>query len=129
MFQPRSFFRAGMLLVMLSACAFAFAPPQESAARQAEARKRIIEKLPTQLEADAISRVEPIYPPVARWAAWPGTSKNFAVELLINEAGDVIDANAVSGHPLLKNAMVTAARGWKFKPAQVEGRAVKVRGI
>src|SRR5689334_5480657 len=100
MLQPRSFYRAGMLLVMLSACAFAFAPPQESAAQKSEARRRLISTSAEALAATATTRVEPVEPPVARLAVHAGVS----VRVLINEQGEVIDASAVAGHPVLKNA-------------------------
>jgi outer membrane biosynthesis protein TonB len=34
----------------------------------------------------------------------------------------------VSGHPLLKEAAVAAARGWKFSPTLLTGTPVKVIG-
>jgi len=51
------------------------------------------------------------------------------VQILINETGEVIDAYALSGHPLLQEEAVQAARGWVFKPSEVSGKAVKARGI
>src|SRR5689334_19147399 len=126
MLQTRSFFRAGMLLVMLSACAFAFAPPQDSDVQKPQTRTRLLDRSSDELEAAATTRVEPIYPPVAKWAGMTGEVK---VYVLINERGDVAEIIGVGTHALLKNAAVTAARGWKFKPAEVNGTAVKVRGI
>jgi TonB family protein len=40
----------------------------------------------------------------------------------------VIAARAISGHPLLKDAAVTAARQWQFAPTTVEDKPVKVVG-
>jgi len=40
----------------------------------------------------------------------------------------VISARAISGHPLLKDAAVNAARGWKFSPTMLTGVPVKVIG-
>jgi len=46
----------------------------------------------------------------------------------VDESGNVITAHAISGHPLLTDAAVMAARGWKFTPTQVSGVPVKVIG-
>jgi protein TonB len=34
----------------------------------------------------------------------------------------------VSGHPLLRDPAVNAARGWRFKPTLLSGQPVKVVG-
>ena len=86
---------------------------------------RIARKPGAALEASATKRVQPAYPPLARAAQVKGS---VVVEVTIDEEGNVIAARAVSGHPLLKDATVAAARAWKFTPSTVEGRAVKVIG-
>jgi len=73
----------------------------------------------------ALKRVQPVYPPVAKAAGAQGT---VAVEIVINETGEVISAKAVEGHPLLHQASVEAARQWQFKPTEVDGNPVKVTG-
>ena len=40
----------------------------------------------------------------------------------------MIAARAVSGHPLLKDAAVNAARQWQFTPTTLSGVAVRVIG-
>ena len=47
----------------------------------------------------------------------------------MDEDGNVIAAQAVSGHPLLRPAAVEAARAAKFKPTVVDGQPVKVVGV
>jgi protein TonB len=42
--------------------------------------------------------------------------------------GAVIAARAISGHPLLKDAAVDAARQWQFTPTSLSGVPVKVIG-
>jgi TonB family protein len=74
----------------------------------------------------ALKKIQPSYPPIAKAANASGPVQ---VQLLVNETGEVIDAYAISGHPLLQDAAVQAARGWVFKPAEVSGRAIKTRGI
>ena len=75
-------------------------------------------------KADSLPR--PVYPPAARAVRASGA---VSVEVLIDEAGNVISATAVSGHPLLRAAAVHAARGAKFSPTQLSGVPVKVSGI
>jgi protein TonB len=50
------------------------------------------------------------------------------VEVTVDEAGNVISARPISGHPLLKDAAVAAAKGWKFSPTMLTGVPVKVIG-
>jgi TonB family protein len=76
--------------------------------------------------AKAINKIQPSYPAIAKAA---NASGPVHVEILVSETGEVLEAHAVGGHPLLHDAAVQAARGWTFKPAEVSGRAVKTRGI
>lgn len=86
---------------------------------------KIIRKSSGVLEGTAIKRVEPAYPPLAKAARVTGS---VVVEVTIDENGDVTSAQALSGHPLLRDSAVTAARGWKFSPTQLSGVLVKVIG-
>jgi protein TonB len=52
-----------------------------------------------------------------------------AVQVLIDEDGRVISANAVSGHPLLRGAAEQAARGARFSQTLLSGQPVKVSGV
>jgi protein TonB len=51
------------------------------------------------------------------------------VQVLVDEKGNVVTAKAISGHPLLQASAVAAARGAKFTPTLLNGKAVKVRGV
>lgn len=86
---------------------------------------KIARKANAALQASAINRVEPVYPPAAVAARVFGAA---LVEVTIDESGNVISVRGLSGHPLLKDAAVDAARGWTFKPTMVQGKAVKVLG-
>ena len=55
-------------------------------------------------------------------------SGSVVVEVTVDEEGRVIAARAISGHPLLKDAAVSAARRWTFASTKLEGIAVKVIG-
>jgi TonB family protein len=78
------------------------------------------------LEGNAITRVEPIYPPTARVMRAFGMVR---VQVTISETGSVIDAKAISGHQALRPAAVAAASKWVFKPTTVNGEPIKVQGV
>ena len=78
------------------------------------------------LNGKAISLPKPSYPPIARAAHAAGT---VVVQVLIDENGSVVSASAVSGHPLLINAAVSAARQARFSPTKLSGQPVKVTGV
>ena len=78
------------------------------------------------LNGKAINLPKPGYPPIARAAHAAGT---VVVQVLIDENGNVVSASAVSGHPLLINAAVSAARQAKFSPTKLSGQPVKVTGV
>lgn len=78
------------------------------------------------LEQEAIEKVEPVFPPIAKAARASGEVK---VEVTIDKAGKVISARILSGHPLLRDSALVAARQWKFKAPMASGRPAKVSGI
>ena len=73
----------------------------------------------------AIAKPQPPYPPIARAARASGVVQ---VAITVDESGKVISAHAVSGHPLLQQAAVQAAYGWRFSPTLLSGQPVKVTG-
>lgn len=85
----------------------------------------IIRKSGGVFQGSAVKRVEPTYPPLAKAARISGS---VVVELTLDEEGSVISTRVISGHPLLKDAAVFAAKGWKFNPTLLSGVAVKVIG-
>ncbi len=78
------------------------------------------------LEGSAIKKVAPAYPIPAREARAQGQVQ---VNVTVDESGNVISAEVASGHPLLRDAALEAARQWKFKPTTVGSEAVKVQGL
>ena len=74
----------------------------------------------------ATKKVMPHYPPEAKNVRAQGTVQ---VEITVSESGKVIEAKAVSGHELLRDAAVEAAKQWEFKPTEVSGEPVKTQGI
>ena len=77
------------------------------------------------LNGKAISKPEPAYPRIAQAVKASGT---VVVQITVDESGKVVSANAVSGHPLLHNAAVQAARQARFSPTLLSGKPVKVTG-
>jgi len=86
----------------------------------------VVRKSEGELEREAIKKVESNFPPIAKAARASGAVK---VEVTIDEVGKVVSARAVSGHPLLRDSALAAARQWKFKPTMVSGKPAKVGGI
>jgi protein TonB len=78
------------------------------------------------LNGKAISKPQPVYPPIAKAARASGT---VTVQILVDESGRVVSASAVSGHPLLQSAAVAAARQARFSPTLLSGQPVKVSGV
>lgn len=78
------------------------------------------------LNGRAISKPQPAYPPIAKAARASGT---VTVQIVVDESGRVISASAVSGHPLLQQAAVAAARNARFSPTLLSGQPVKVSGV
>lgn len=77
------------------------------------------------LEGAVLRRVAPEYPRLARVAKVSGV---VVVEIVVDEDGYVVRARAVSGHPLLLEAAVDAARQWTFRPAKFGGKRTPVVG-
>jgi TonB family protein len=69
-----------------------------------------------------LKQVEPTYPPLAKAAELVGT---VFVGVTVDERGDVISAEALEGHSMLKDAALEAARGWKFKSMEEQRREVE----
>ena len=78
------------------------------------------------LNGKATSLPKPAYPPAARAVRAGGS---VSVQVLIDESGRVVSASAVSGHPLLRAAAVSAAQGARFSPTLLSGQPVKVSGV
>ncbi len=78
------------------------------------------------LNGKARSLPTPEYPAAALAVRAAGA---VAVQVLVDEEGNVASATAVSGHPLLRAAAVSAAREAKFAPVMLSGKPVKVSGV
>jgi TonB family protein len=78
------------------------------------------------LNGKATNLVKPPYPATAKAVRASGAVN---VQVTVDEEGNVINASAISGHPLLRQSAEQAARASKFSPTMLNGKAVKVSGI
>ncbi len=78
----------------------------------------------SQEEAVALltTRVAPVYPALARQARIQG---DVVVRLTIDEGGVPTDIRLVSGHPLLSPTALDAVKQWRFRPYQMDEKAVE----
>jgi protein TonB len=70
-----------------------------------------------------ISSVAPVYPTIARQANVEG---NVVVRVTVDKTGNVSDAHAISGPPLLRQAAVDALRQRKYEPSTLNGQPISV---
>jgi len=77
------------------------------------------------LNGNAITLPAPTYPETARRMRTSGVVE---VEVVIDENGKVISANAVSGPSVFRDNAVQAALRAKFTPSKLSGQPVKVTG-
>src|SRR5262245_34601017 len=78
------------------------------------------------LQGKATRKVQPAYPPIAKSARVQGAVQ---IQVTISESGEVMNAQAISGHPMLREAALQAAKQWRFKPTELSGAPVKTQGL
>jgi TonB family protein len=100
------------------------APPPPTDGATAAPRKVIVSG--GVLNGKAVYKPAPEYPAEAKAAGAQGT---VTVRVVIDEEGNVVEAEAVSGHPLLQVAAVAAARQAKFSQTRLSGQLVQVSGV
>jgi len=80
----------------------------------------------TIISSKIIVKPAPAYPVIARQVGAQGA---VTVEILIDEQGRVISAQATSGHPLLRASAQGSAYQARFSPTSISGQPVKVSGV
>ena len=73
--------------------------------------------------ANILSRINPVYPPLAKQARISGTVK---LEGIIARDGTVQQLKVLSGHPLLAPAALHAVKQWRYRPTHLNGDPVEV---
>jgi TonB family protein len=74
-------------------------------------------------QANLVSQVPPVYPPLARQAKIEGVVRLSAI---IDKEGLVAHLEVISGHPLLVPAALEAVKQWVYKPTLLNGQPVEV---
>ncbi|MCI0414221.1 TonB family protein [bacterium] len=85
-----------------------------------------VEMAPDVVKPEMVTRVQPIYPPVAKTMKVQGT---VILSILVTETGNVSEVRVlrpVGGSAGLNEAAIAAAKKWKFRPAVKQGKKVKV---
>jgi TonB family protein len=96
----------------------------EGDAEREETRKKVVAG--GVLNGHVLSKPRPEYPSAAKSQRASGT---VVVYIIVDEAGKVMKAEAVCGHPALTKASEDAARQARFTPTLLEGQPVKVSGV
>jgi protein TonB len=78
------------------------------------------------MDASVIRSPKPVYPPAARAN---GVAGKVEVQVVISEAGRVINATAISGPMMLRPAAAAAATQWVFNPATRDGVPVRTEKV
>lgn len=78
------------------------------------------------IRGKALEMPKPIYPTLALQSRIQGPVN---VQILIDETGKVVSAQAVKGSPMLIKAAVDAARRARFTPTKLGDQPVKVQGV
>jgi len=78
------------------------------------------------LNGTAVSLPPPTYPEAAKRMRTQGV---VSVDVILDETGKVVAANASSGPAMLRDAAVQAALKARFSPTKLSGQPVKVAGV
>src|SRR5260221_5160673 len=70
----------------------------------------------------AVSRIAPVYPPLAKQARIQGVVR---LEAQIGRDGRVVNLTVISGHPLLVQSALDAIKQWEYQPTILNGEAVE----
>jgi TonB family protein len=104
------------------------APPPAAPSRTTPATSNSTSNAEKQDAPDGVRQGAPIFKPQPKY---PQNARRFnasgkvEVRVTISLTGRVTKATAISGHPLLRDAAVEAARRWEFEPTVVNGTLVE----
>ena len=101
--------RFSLLFVLLVSAQFVFA--QNAAPTNST---------PVSARAVLVNLSKPAYPPLARMA---GIFGDVSIEVTISQNGSVVEAIAVTGHPMLKPAALDSARNSRWECRNCDGNA------
>ena len=122
----------GLLLILCFTFYVSSAEGQKRATTKKTPTKEIVNRpLPSVCGGGVVNRLaislpKPVFPKEAKNTVASGS---VTVQVKLDEEGNVIEAKACSGHPLLRESAVKAALQAKFKPTTLSGIPVKVSGV
>ncbi len=93
--------------------------------RKIEIPPGTVELTEPELRKAATKKVVPEYPDIGCSTRVQG---DVVVAILVDKNGTVIDAGAVSGPALLRQAAIGTAKKWEFQPFSKDGQPVKFTG-
>ena len=97
-------------------------PPPPSREPEAPSKKpRVVD--PAIQEARLVTRIEPIYPVLAKQTHLQGT---VVIRAIISKDGDIESLEVLRGHPWLAKAALEAIARWHYRPALLNGQPVEV---
>lgn len=73
--------------------------------------------------ASLLKQAQPVYPPLAMQARIQGTVR---LQVTVSKEGRVVQAEVLSGHPLLVQSALDAVRQWEYRPTLLNGEPVEV---
>jgi len=101
-------------------------PPSEGVPPQTALSPKKLTVSGSVLQGKATRKVQPAYPLIAKSARAQGAVQ---IQVTISESGEVMNAQVISGHPMLREAALQAAKQWRFKPTELSGVPVKTQGL
>jgi TonB family protein len=114
------------MIVAFMACWTAIGIAQKSTEIQSQADApppQTVHVSPTAMTGMVDHKVMPQYP---QEAMKKGVEGNVVFNIVVDEAGKIVDSHAVSGNPLLVTASADALREYRYRPYQVDGNPVRV---
>lgn len=78
-------------------------------------------------DIEAPKQLSQIAPPMSEEATAAGISGTVGLEIVVDESGVVVDARVTRSVPLLDSTALAVVRGWRFSPALLNGKPVRVR--
>jgi TonB family protein len=90
------------------------------------AKDAVVRLTSTLTQGRVLRRVQPPYPVIAKQAGIEGSVQ---VQIDISEEGAVTNVTLLSGHPLLREAALRAAKQWQFIPTELNGTRVRAIGM
>lgn len=108
-------------------------PPSPTIALPLEIKEEVVPAVPLNISmsegkirsAASVTEV-PAYPSIAKAAKVEG---DVVVEISIDQDGNVTSGHIVSGHPLLQQAALSAAKRWKFDREKLSNTNANINGV